>query len=174
MCCSTIGESVTQARAALRAFRLSIKDRAVQKADPNLPFCCRVSVPQPHPENENTTQLLQEGEFPGGVLQKFRKLRPCVEDLLFGCEPLGATKLSSFTSFAGAPPAPFASGLFSGGGWERGEGIMQGCACIGVASRAPHVSDSSRWSGLSGSVSGPEGEPWGDVHQQLAGLFARS
>lgn len=84
MCCRTVDESVTQARAALRAFRQSIKDGTVRKSDPALPYCCRIYLPQPHPGEENIIQLLQEGEFPGGVLQKFRKLRPAVDDLLFG------------------------------------------------------------------------------------------
>lgn len=80
----TIPEAVRQARAALRRFREARASGEFVPADPGAPICARIQLPLPHPGAEDRIQLLDESEFPGGVLQVFRKLRPLVEDLLLG------------------------------------------------------------------------------------------
>eukprot|EP00892_Ulva_mutabilis_P011166 jgi/Ulvmu1/8421/UM042_0128.1 len=117
----TISESVQQARTAFRSFREDIKDGKVTKAKDEHPYCCRIQIPLPHPEDEDTIRVLDEGEFPGGVRQKFRELRPRAEDILFGYNPefvgmvrdaadgVGVWKCSGITAIANVNTLTFES-----------------------------------------------------------------
>lgn len=93
--CRTIPDAVQQARSAFRQFREDIKEGKVTKANPEHPYCCRIQIPLPHPDDDDTIRILDDGEFPGGVRQKFRQLRPKVEDTLFGCSPFTLPKAAA-------------------------------------------------------------------------------
>lgn len=89
---------------AFRQFREDVKEDKVTKAKAEHPYCCRIQIPQPHPEDEDTIRILDDGEFPGGVRQRFRELRPRVEDLLYGCLP--STTLPTNTASTGMELPP--------------------------------------------------------------------
>lgn len=84
-CCRTTDAAVAQARQALRRFREAQKEGQVSKQKDEHPVCCRIDLPVPHPGEEEKVKIFETSEFPGGVQQQFRALRPLIEDLLFGC-----------------------------------------------------------------------------------------
>lgn len=78
----TCSAAVSEARSALRRYRESTAGTA-----PTTPGPRRVTfyLPQPSPESgDDLIRPFDEGEYPGGVRQRFRGLRPLVESLLEG------------------------------------------------------------------------------------------
>lgn len=57
------------------------------KREPGHPYCCRVQLPIAHPGDEERIKIIDAAEFPGGVQQQLRQLKPMVESLLFGRDP---------------------------------------------------------------------------------------
>jgi hypothetical protein len=128
---------VAQARQAFRAFRASHRtdidgnSAASGSGAPTAlaagPLCCRVQLPIPHPGEEDKIRLLDEGEFPGGVQQRFRQLRPLVDGLLEGFAPPHPLFLNPFPRCPCAPSYHHAllhnrdsSCDLQGVHWERG------------------------------------------------------
>eukprot|EP01026_Neomeris_dumetosa_P005618 TRINITY_DN11637_c0_g1_i1.p1 TRINITY_DN11637_c0_g1~~TRINITY_DN11637_c0_g1_i1.p1 ORF type:complete len:298 (-),score=19.69 TRINITY_DN11637_c0_g1_i1:49-897(-) len=76
----TCGEAVQQARLALRRFReLEVSESSQNKLIVQLP------LPSTN-QDDDLVRIMDEGDWPGGILQKFRVLKGMCEELLFGYE----------------------------------------------------------------------------------------
>lgn len=109
--CRTCTEAAAQARAALRRYRDAVRqqpagDPLAAAGDagppPALPRRLRVRLPLPSPERgDDSLQNYSQGDWPGGVIQRFRRLRPLVEDaFLAGYDP--QARLASLTTYFSA------------------------------------------------------------------------
>lgn len=104
--CRTCTEAAAQARAALRRYRE--QDRAAPQARPRrLQVWLPVSSPG-KPREDDSIYAYDASDWPGGIQQRFRRLRPLVETLLEGYSP----------SFVGMLESP-ADGI---GVWRAGGG----------------------------------------------------
>lgn len=93
-CCRTCTGAAAQARAALRRYREVLRPQpgsggTPAAEQPLLPRRLTVRLPLPSPDkNGDGIHNYDQADWPGGIQQRFRRLRPLIEEhLLAGYEP---------------------------------------------------------------------------------------
>ena len=112
-------EAASQAKAALRRYRETVPSAP----PPAAPLKLTVTLPLPSPSERELVTQFDEGEWPGGVQQRFRALRPLIESMLDGYDP----------QFLGMLESP-ADGI---GVWAACGGAATVAACVSNATFAP-------------------------------------
>lgn len=80
----TCTEAAMEARSVLRRFREASRNAVAPPPSAPLRLTVQLPVPSPSGREDDFVRPFDEGEWPGGIQQRFRALRPLIERMLEG------------------------------------------------------------------------------------------